>query len=166
MLIPFRGLNVSLSYAWLKSEIKQVDQIATEPPYDIALPLAYKGDPLPYTPEQKLSATIMYTLPLDPKIGEVSFGPTVSYQSEYLVDGGAKFTKGADGSSQPSPYGEVAGRTLVNLNLNWNAIYGSPVDLGLFATNLLDKKYYVLDEYDNTYYGAPISGSASLRFNF
>lgn len=31
------------------------------------------------------------------------------------------------------------------------------------ANNVLDKKYYVLDQYDNTYYGAPASYSVSLR---
>jgi outer membrane receptor for ferric coprogen and ferric-rhodotorulic acid len=32
--------------------------------------------------------------------------------------------------------------------------------------NLLDKKYFVLDEYDNTYYGAPLNVSASFRWTF
>ena len=34
------------------------------------------------------------------------------------------------------------------------------------ANNVLDRKYYVLDEYDNTYYGAPASASVSLRLMF
>jgi len=34
------------------------------------------------------------------------------------------------------------------------------------GNNLLDKKYYVLDEYDNTYYGAPANYSLSLRLAF
>ena len=37
------------------------------------------------------------------------------------------------------------------------------VSLQLNANNLLDKKYYVLDQYDNTYYGAPASYAATLR---
>lgn len=173
VLIPVQGLTVNLSYAWLKSEIKQVDQIAAEAPYDIALPLAYKGDPLPYTPEQKVSASIMYTLPLDSKIGKISFGPTISYQSKYLVDGGAKFTTDKAGNLAPSPYGEVAGRTLVNLNLNWNAIYGLPVDLGLFATNVTDKKYYTAYTggltrfgYESAYAGEPLMYGARVRVSF
>ncbi|HEY0179777.1 MAG TPA: TonB-dependent siderophore receptor [Dokdonella sp.] len=36
----------------------------------------------------------------------------------------------------------------------------------LNGSNLLDKKYYVLDEYDNTYYGAPASVTLSLRYTF
>jgi outer membrane receptor for ferric coprogen and ferric-rhodotorulic acid len=34
------------------------------------------------------------------------------------------------------------------------------------ANNVLDRKYYVLDEYDNTYYGAPASASVSVRLSF
>jgi len=34
------------------------------------------------------------------------------------------------------------------------------------ANNVLDRKYYVLDEYDNTYFGAPANASLSFRFTF
>ncbi|WP_051362189.1 TonB-dependent siderophore receptor [Solimonas soli] len=54
--------------------------------------------------------------------------------------------------------------TLLGLMVRWQ--FTPQWSLQLNGENLLDKKYYVLDEYDNTYYGAPISGSASLRFRF
>jgi outer membrane receptor for ferric coprogen and ferric-rhodotorulic acid len=38
--------------------------------------------------------------------------------------------------------------------------------LQLNADNLLDEKYYVLDEYDNTCYGAPRSVALTLRLGF
>lgn len=38
--------------------------------------------------------------------------------------------------------------------------------LQLNANNVLDRKYYVLDEYDNTYYGAPANVSLSLHLAF
>ena len=34
------------------------------------------------------------------------------------------------------------------------------------GSNLLDEKYFVLDEYDNTYYGEPLAVSASLSWDF
>ena len=34
------------------------------------------------------------------------------------------------------------------------------------GSNLLDKKYYVLDDYDNTHYGEPLAVSASLSWEF
>lgn len=40
------------------------------------------------------------------------------------------------------------------------------VSLQLNANNVFDRKYYVLDEYDNTYYGTPASCTLSLRVAF
>jgi outer membrane receptor for ferric coprogen and ferric-rhodotorulic acid len=34
------------------------------------------------------------------------------------------------------------------------------------GNNLLDKKYYVLDQYDNTYYGAPANYSVTMRVTY
>jgi outer membrane receptor for ferric coprogen and ferric-rhodotorulic acid len=34
------------------------------------------------------------------------------------------------------------------------------------ANNVFDKKYYVLDEYDNTSYGAPANYSVSMRLSY
>jgi iron complex outermembrane receptor protein len=39
-------------------------------------------------------------------------------------------------------YGYVPSTDLLNLNLNWNAIAGGPVDVALFATNVTGKEYY------------------------
>ncbi|MFI4983074.1 MAG: TonB-dependent receptor, partial [Nevskiales bacterium] len=39
--------------------------------------------------------------------------------------------------------GIVPATDLLNLNLNWNNVGGGPVDLGLFATNVTDKQYWV-----------------------
>ena len=36
----------------------------------------------------------------------------------------------------------------------------------LNSENLLDEKYFVLDEYDNTYYGTPANYSASITWSF
>jgi len=40
------------------------------------------------------------------------------------------------------------------------------ISVQLNGSNLLDKKYYVLDDYDNTHYGEPLGVSASLNWQF
>jgi outer-membrane receptor for ferric coprogen and ferric-rhodotorulic acid len=40
------------------------------------------------------------------------------------------------------------------------------ISVQLNGSNLLDKKYYVLDDYDNTHYGEPLGVSASLNWRF
>ena len=40
------------------------------------------------------------------------------------------------------------------------------VSIQVNGNNLLDRKYYVLDNFDNTYYGAPLSWSAGVSVKF
>lgn len=54
--------------------------------------------------------------------------------------------------------------SLVNLMARY--AFSPSLSVQLNANNVFDKKYYVLDEYDNTYYGAPASYTASLRFTY
>lgn len=42
----------------------------------------------------------------------------------------------------------------------------SHASVQLNANNVLDRKYYVLDQYDNTYFGAPASATLSFRLNY
>lgn len=44
--------------------------------------------------------------------------------------------------------------------------FSPQVSLQFNANNLFDRKYYVLDEYDNTYYGAPANASLTLRLSY
>jgi len=161
VLIPFRGMNVNLSYAYLNAKIDKVDVIAASPPYDITVPLAVKGDPLPYTPKNKLAATLAYTLPLDAKVGDITAAATYTYQSSFLVNRSSPFGKKLDG------------RELVNLNVNWNTIYGGPVDAGLFVTNLFEEKYYTTVTggynsfgFESAYLGEPRMYGARVRVSF
>lgn len=61
---------------------------------------------------------------------------------------------------------------LVNLNLNWTGVMGSPLDLGLFATNVTDEKYltYVAGSWGSGmelgHAGMPRMYGARLRYNF
>ena len=162
VLIPARGLNIALSYAYLNTEIKEINAPAPTPPYDTVNLSATEGDPMPYTPENKVSAAITYTLPLDKKIGEISIGGVYTYQDSFFVAPASR-----------SPIGTVDSRELVTLNANWMGIYGGPVDLGLFVTNLFDKEYYTTVTggyasfgYDSAYVGEPRMYGARLRINF
>jgi outer membrane receptor for ferric coprogen and ferric-rhodotorulic acid len=67
-----------------------------------------------------------------------------------------------------SPNGGIilhqGGVALVNLMAKY--AFSSQASLQLNANNVLDRKYYVLDEYDNTYYGTPANVSLTLRLMF
>jgi outer membrane receptor for ferric coprogen and ferric-rhodotorulic acid len=52
----------------------------------------------------------------------------------------------------------------LSLMARWQ--FSDALSMQLNGQNLLDKKYFVLDEYDNTYYGAPANYSASFTWSF
>ena len=66
------------------------------------------------------------------------------------------------------PEGQVQYRqgnvTLLSLMARYQ--FTSNVALQFNAYNMLDKKYVVLDQYENSYYGAPSNASLSLRVDF
>jgi len=61
---------------------------------------------------------------------------------------------------------------LVNLNIDWERIGGSPVDLSVFGTNVFDKKYttYVaglwLNGLETRQIGLPRMYGMRVRYNF
>ena len=55
--------------------------------------------------------------------------------------------------SATSPFATIAPYGLLSMNLSWNYIAGSPVDVQLFATNITDRLYYnnVTQLYDTAF---------------
>jgi iron complex outermembrane receptor protein len=60
------------------------------------------------------------------------------------------------------------------LNLNWDHVFGAPVDLSLFGTNVTDQEYIVFNNEDlfssmgfnSTVTGQPRMYGVRLRYNF
>jgi iron complex outermembrane receptor protein len=158
----FDYFNLSASYAYLNSRLVSTKPVTLTPGgiYSSASLGANPGDPLPFTPNNKLSVTGTVKLPLPEPIGRVSIGATYSYTGREFV-------------SRASPFGNIQSTGLVDLNLDWKRIADSPLDLELFVTNAADRKYYT---YVNTIYGTagldswilspPRMYGARLRYNF
>jgi iron complex outermembrane receptor protein len=99
------------------------------------------GTRLPFAPKNRFTVTGTYTLPLDESIGRLSVGATFTHTDKQFSGHGsdAAFAMGAipfNASLSPAT-------DLLNLNLNWRDVGGSPFDLALFATNVTKEKYYV-----------------------
>jgi iron complex outermembrane receptor protein len=54
----------------------------------------------------------------------------------------ANFTDRGVNNPAIVPLGTLPALDLLNLNLDWSSIGGSPVDVGFFVTNVADKQYY------------------------
>ncbi len=135
----FEGFVLSASYTYLNTKIEEVTQIQTpaNSPYVAVSPVAV-GDQLPLSPENKVSTTGTYTLPLSEEIGRIAMSATFTHT-------GSMITNYVDATS-PLPainsLGTLPSLNLLNLNLGWNSIMGSRVSLAFFASNVTNKHYY------------------------
>jgi iron complex outermembrane receptor protein len=130
----FTNLRVDLGYTHLLTKIKELVTPTLDPnsPFSAVTPTASVGDPLTFSPKHRLTMTATYTLPLAESLGELSVGGTWVYTSKQIADGG-----------MPAEIGLIHSTNLFNLNINWNKMFGSPLDAAFFMTNVTDKRYSV-----------------------
>jgi iron complex outermembrane receptor protein len=132
LLVPAQGVTLDLAYTYLNTKIETLAFPA--PPGVTVIPSAQVGDPLPFTPRHKLSFAATYALPLDESIGKVMVGATYVYNGSQIVQSGG-------------PYAYLPAYSLLNFNVNWESIFGGPVDAEFFMTNATDTFYlnYIAD---------------------
>jgi iron complex outermembrane receptor protein len=129
-IVPYRGVTLDLSYTYLNSRLSSVKRLAPLPgsPYDEIVATAIAGYPLQFTPRNKLSFTAAYRLPVDDAVGKITLSTTYTYTGDQLT-------------SSAGPFQVIPAFDLLNLNVNWEGIYGSPVDAEFFMTNATDNVY-------------------------
>lgn len=156
----FDNVRLDLGYAYLDTEIKKIALPPPPPPGLMIIPAAREGDPTPWSPEHKLTATLSYHLPTRAEVGDISVALNYVYVDSQLVSTG-------------TPYGVLPSYDLFNLSANWLSIGGSSFDLSMFVNNLLDEEYYsnVYGNYQSfgvEFYnpGAPRTYGARLKYSF
>jgi iron complex outermembrane recepter protein len=159
-LLLLRGLRLDTSYTYLGTYLNSLKQYQPLPPYDDLIPSAVQGGVLTFSPRNKLTLSLNYTLPFPVEIGALTVGTTYVYTDKQLI-------------TNSTPFGVAPEYSLLNLNLDWHQIYGKPLDLSLFATNVTDTKYPVFFAglYDAigaeaANLGAPLMFGARLRVRF
>jgi iron complex outermembrane receptor protein len=133
----FPGFRLDLGYTYLKTRIESasVPTLPAGAPW-ITSGAFHEGDELVLSPRNKASVTGTYTLPLPTTVGSVSFAATFTHTDKQLVNYADRETAAF------TPYSYVGSTDLLNLNLSWNEIMGSPVDVSAFATNVTEQHYY------------------------
>ncbi|MFT3967530.1 MAG: TonB-dependent receptor [Sphingobium sp.] len=159
---PFTGFKIDGSYAYLDTKLKSADasNIAVPVGFSRIFPNAEVGGVLGLTPKNKYSITAGYTLPTPESVGTITFAATFSHQDSSL----------GNTSSLPTTRW-LPPQDNLNLNLNWNAVAGSPVDLALFATNVTKEKFYVYTTgssfgWDAAVLNQPRMWGARLKYHF
>ena len=137
---PFEGFTLDAGWTWLNAHIRRIDPlVSTDPNYTLNAAIQ-EGDALLLSPRNKFTVAGSYRLPVDASMGEVTFGAQFTHTdrqlSNYLYnDPTVLAAYGANLGLLPS-------RDLLNLNLTWERVAGSPLDLAVFATNVTNEKYY------------------------
>ena len=134
----FRGFTLAGSYSYLHTKVDEFTPIDPARLVGVLSPLqavpsytTEKGKPLSFAPEHQFAITATYRLPVPEEVGRMSIAGTYSYTAKYQAV-----------LASVSPFATIPAYDTVNLNLNWNRVAGSPVDVSAFATNLFQKKYY------------------------
>ncbi len=134
-----------------------------------------------YMPEQTLTASINYSLPLDDSLGEMSLMASVYWQDEMNTDETsvvyaqqAAFEGwSSDDLATAQKTAEADSYSVVNLRFDWRNVMGSNFDFATYVNNATDEEYVVggLNVLDSLgwaafTYGAPRTIGASLRYQF
>jgi iron complex outermembrane receptor protein len=154
------NLRADLGYAYLNTELEELDIPALFFPYASITPTANVGGPLAFSPENRFTGALTYTLPLDPGLGDVSVGVTYVWTDEQQTNAA-------------SPFGMVDATELINLNVNWDSIGGGPLDFSFFVTNLTEEEFvihttasYNSAGFEGAYVNEPRMIGARLRARF
>jgi iron complex outermembrane receptor protein len=129
-----RNLRFDVGYVYLNTKLVSITIPALVPgsPYSALIPNSNVGDPLPFSPKNRITVTGTYTLPLPKSVGELSVGATFIHTD----------TQVASQATLPQ-YRNLPATDIVNVNVNWDNVAGRPIDLAFFVTNLTNVIYQV-----------------------
>jgi iron complex outermembrane receptor protein len=163
-VLLFEALRFDLGYTYLDTELKKLAAQTPPPgsPFTAIIPSANLNDPLTLSPKHRVTLAATYTLPFPESVGKVSIGSTYVHTSKQIANGGV-----------PEDVGVIPTTDLVNINVNWESIFQSTVDVGFFMTNATDEKYpvntgggYVSSGIGDVLMGAPRMYGFRVRYNF
>ncbi|MDE2302142.1 MAG: TonB-dependent receptor [Sphingomonadales bacterium] len=141
---PFEGFHLDLSYAYLNTKLESFNPPAPPVYFSSLTAAAQVGGPLELSPKNKVTLTGTYTLPLDRSYGEVSLGATFTHTD-------------ANRAVAPitSPYlYEIPATDDLNINVDWKGVFGRPLDLSFFMTNVTNEHHILFPDGAYTTIGA------------
>jgi iron complex outermembrane receptor protein len=164
----FDSLRFDLGYTYLRTKVKELDlpTLPATSPFASILATTAVGQELIFSPHNKVTLTATYTLPLDESIGKVSLGATFTHTDKYFYD--------ASGNTSIPAFLRIMPKSdLLNLNVNWDNVAGTPVSAAFFMTNVTNQIYAVASGggwssagFGDLYYGQPRMWGFRLKYKF
>ena len=139
----FRDLRLDFGYAYLDAKVTRASvPFCDNSRFNCALATFLSANSqLLFAPEHRFTISANYALPLDESVGKISIGATFVYTDKQFQTRGD--TAAAAVGALPEDYGLLPSTNLLNLNLNWKSVAGSPIDISAYATNITGEKYRV-----------------------
>ena len=138
-LLFFDRLRLTAGYTYLDTKIVKIASPAELAPqiagtvFASIVPSGRPGTAFPDTPKHKLTVSANYDFHLSQSVGDVSIGATWTWTSKVVTNfAEPPFVDGI-------PIGITPAFSLVNVNLDWKGIGGSPIDASFFVYNLANK---------------------------
>ncbi|MDE2410704.1 MAG: TonB-dependent receptor [Sphingomonadales bacterium] len=156
--------RIDAGYTYLNTKLLRIalPTLDANSPFQSITATATPGSELSFSPKNRFTLSGTYTLPLPRSIGQVSLGAT------YVHTDGQNAT-----SAAASPLYRLPATDLVNLNLDWKGVAGTPIDLSLFATNVTNQIYtvgvgsqYTSGGFENVLVAPPRMYGMRLRYSF
>lgn len=180
------NLNLSLAYSYVDAGYDEWDSTeiwadASDNNIRKSVDVDLSDSEFVYMPEQSLTASVNYTLPIDSGIGEMSLMASVYWQDEMytdetsvLYDQQAAYEGWTDDNlNRAKGVSTVDSYSVLNLRYDWRGVMGSNFDIAAFVNNATDEEYVVggVNVIDSLgwaafTYGAPRTFGASLRYQF
>ncbi len=172
---PTANLVMSVSYSYVDASYNEWDRVISE--NGEVFTADYSGVPFVYIPENSVTASINYTLPLSESIGEVTLTASAYWQDTMATNDGAFRWSGLGWSDENLEEAldtvEADDYTVAHFRIDWGGVMGSDVDLAAYVNNAFDEDYITggLSVPDSlgwvaASYGAPRTYGASLRWRF
>jgi iron complex outermembrane receptor protein len=167
-IAPFEGLTLDGAYTYLNTRIQQLQSFPTPTGALYVIDGAQRvGDELALSPKNKYTLTATYSLPLSKSLGRISLGANFTHTDRQLSNYSDRNVPALAGLEF------LPATDLLNLSLNWFSIADKPIDLTLFATNVMDKQYYtyipgiaVGTGFETAQLGMPRMYGARIRLHF
>jgi iron complex outermembrane receptor protein len=174
---PSDSLVLNLAYSFVNAEYQEKSDLIGGVEVDTS------GNEFPYIPEQSLTASVNYSLPVSEDVGSVDLSLSYYWQDEMashsLIDqfsimpGRVTPTWTEQDVATATEYSELDAYSVWNARIDWRNVLGSNFDFAAFVNNATDEEYIlgglnVLDSggYASASFGAPRTFGASVRFGF
>ena len=170
----FDRLRLSAGYTYMDTKVVKVPSSAdlapklVGTPFQTINPQVAAGTGFLDTPKHKLTVTGAYTFPLSPDLGDLTVGATWVYTSKIVTNfSDPQYVNGF-------PVGIVPSNNLVNLNVDWGSVAGTPLGVSLFIVNLTKEVVRIPNQFPFAFSGgavhsgymAPRMYGLRLRYEF